>query len=162
MHGRIEEASFARYSYRKRRRMRMESGREELVVHAHLCEVAKAERPQESRRDPKWFSAEKAKRKLREGRADQDGAELARVIELAVMRVRRIQSATRPVVDNLQKVKFDAFEIAGTPPPLQHAAIRRYVRRETTVPDDQWRNARVNGAQRLLTGKILPLKPKNA
>jgi 8-oxo-dGTP pyrophosphatase MutT (NUDIX family) len=160
VHGRIEEKSFTRYSYRKRRSRRV-GAREELLIDAHLCEVSRAEDPQESRRNPTWFSAEKAKRKLRRGRAGNEGAELARVVELAVMRIGRVRSRSKRTLDTLQKVKFDAFEIAGTPAPLQHAAIRRYVHRENTMLMDEW-GSRAVGEQKLLTGKVLPLKPRKA
>ena len=81
VHGRMEEASFARYL-----RWKNGSGRRpelELVVTAHLCEVLRLDAPQESGRNPRWFSAEKAKRKLKEKRAADYGEELVRVIERA-------------------------------------------------------------------------------
>jgi len=129
------------------------------MIHAHLCEVCHAESPQESKRDPKWFSAQKAKRKLREGRTARDGAELARVIDLAIIRLQRMPLRTLAAADNLKKVKFDAFEIAGTPGALQHATVRRYIRREPTT-SDQWRTSRRRDDQRMLTGKVLALDSK--
>ena len=82
VHGRMEEASFARY-IRPGRGAGRKSTEIELIVTAHLCEVLRLELPQESGRNPTWFSVEKAKRKLRERRAKEYGAELARVIERA-------------------------------------------------------------------------------
>jgi 8-oxo-dGTP pyrophosphatase MutT (NUDIX family) len=159
VHGRIEEASFARYLYRKRRSGNSvrKAGREQLIVHAHLCEVSNAGSPQESKRKPKWFPVEKAKRQLRERRSDYDGAELARVIDLAVMRVRGLRSNRNGAMDNLQKVKFDAFDVAGTPAALQQGAIGRYIRREQTQRRDTWLSSSETRTQRLLTGKVVPL-----
>lgn len=164
VHGRIEEASFARYLYRKRRPRRSvrEAGRRKLVVHAHLCEVWNAGSPQESKRKPKWFPVEKAKRRLRERRADEDGAELSRIIDLAVTRVERMQAKTNGVPDGLRQVKFDAFDVAGTPAALQQTALGRYIRREQTTRRDTWLDSSAPRVQRLLTGKVVPLNGKKA
>ena len=82
VHGRMEVASFARYVRPKRGSRK--TAEVALIVTAHLCEVLRLETPQESGRNPTWFSAEKAQRRLREDRAANYGAELARVIERAV------------------------------------------------------------------------------
>src|SRR5438132_14280490 len=60
VHGRIEEASFTHYTRRKRADMRgsSRSPKRELVVNAHLCEVLRLGPPQESNRNPTWFSAQ--------------------------------------------------------------------------------------------------------
>lgn len=160
VHGRIEEASFARYFYRKRRAQRHESTPEELIVHAHLCEVSNVGRPEESNRRPRWFSTDKAKRRLRERRAEFEGAELARVIDLAVTRAQRLSAKTSGVVDGLQRVKFDAFEVAGVPAALQSAAIGRYLRQNRGIETDRWIKSPLDRAPRLLTGKIVQLKAK--
>src|ERR1700680_1815803 len=78
VHGRMEEASFTRYVQRKRGHMRRAT---ELAVSAHLCEVLRLVPPPELNRNPTWFSAEKAKRRLRDDRASDLGADLARVID---------------------------------------------------------------------------------
>ena len=117
VHGRMEEASFARYVRRKRSDLRdasrsaAKSAEKELIVQAHLCEVSRLEPPQESDRNPTWFSPEKAKRRLREDRTTDYGSELARVVDRAVSRIRRSRSAVstvtrRPQKDALQKVQF--------------------------------------------------------
>src|SRR5580700_3896676 len=67
VHGRMEEASFARYVRRKRSGMRDlarsdKSLEKEIAIQAHLCEVSRLEAPQEEYRTPTWFSARKAKR----------------------------------------------------------------------------------------------------
>jgi len=92
VHGRMEEASFARYIRRRRRESRNAAGRsaeKESAVNAHLCEVLRLVAPQELGRNPTWFSLEKAKRHLREHRTPDFGAELARVVDRAVSRIRR-------------------------------------------------------------------------
>jgi 8-oxo-dGTP pyrophosphatase MutT (NUDIX family) len=104
VHGRMEEASFARYTRRKRGGLR-ESASVELGVNAHLCEVLWLGPPQEADRNPTWFSPEKAKRRLREDRASGDGTELARVVDRAVARIHRVRRALS-AGDALQKVQF--------------------------------------------------------
>jgi 8-oxo-dGTP pyrophosphatase MutT (NUDIX family) len=93
VHGRIEEASFARYIRRKRvGNSAARSVKKELAVQAHLCEVLRLGPPQESNRDPTWFSAEKAKRRLSEDRTPDYGRELAQVVDRAVTRIHRLRS----------------------------------------------------------------------
>jgi 8-oxo-dGTP pyrophosphatase MutT (NUDIX family) len=92
VHGRMEEISFTRYTQRKRRNLRRAAT--ELAVSAHLCEVLRLGPPQELDRNPTWFSPDKAKRRLREDRAPEYGAELARVIDRAVTRIQRLRSAS--------------------------------------------------------------------
>jgi len=99
VHGRIEEAAFARY-------IRIKPGRDrhapqiEIVINAHLCEVSRLAAPQEADRNPTWFPAEKAKRKLREDRAADYGDDLARIVDRAVARIQRFYRDTHraPVV----------------------------------------------------------------
>ena len=117
VHGRMEEASFATYVRRKRNDMRnstrsaQRSAERELSIQAHLCEVLRLDPPQERNRNPTWFSAEKTKRRLREDRTPDFGAELARVVDRAVTRIRRLRRKTvtapsEPQKDALQKVRF--------------------------------------------------------
>jgi 8-oxo-dGTP pyrophosphatase MutT (NUDIX family) len=117
VHGRMEEASFARYIRRKGGRTRNSarsgerSAAKEIAIQAHLCEVSRLDPPQERNRNPTWFSADKAKRRLREDRTLDYGAELARVVDRAVTRIRRLLSEAitiknRPQKDALQKVQF--------------------------------------------------------
>ena len=61
VHGRMEEASFTRYTQHKRGRMRRIT---EMSVSAHLCEVLRLVPPPELNRNPTWFSPAKAKRRL--------------------------------------------------------------------------------------------------
>ena len=95
VHGRMEEASFARY-VRRTRSGAKDSAAVDLVVNAHLCEVTWLEPPQETGRKPTWFTSEKAMRRLRENRGSDHGAELARMVDLAVIRILRLSSRARP------------------------------------------------------------------
>jgi len=97
VHGRIEEASFAQYVRRKGRRNSATRSAEgsvekEMTIQAHLCEVSRLDPPQEPGRNPTWFSAEKAKRRLCEDRIPEFAAELARVVDRAVSRIRRLRN----------------------------------------------------------------------
>jgi 8-oxo-dGTP pyrophosphatase MutT (NUDIX family) len=91
VHGRMQESSFTRYVYRKRTR----NTTAEFAVSAHLCEVLRLEAPEESDRNPTWFSAAKAKKTFREDHASDSGVELARVVDRAVRRIRRLHEAPR-------------------------------------------------------------------
>jgi 8-oxo-dGTP pyrophosphatase MutT (NUDIX family) len=91
VHGRIEQASFARYVRRKK--AGVPEFPVEVTTTAYLCEVSRLDPPAEANRNPSWFSPEKAKRRLREQRAQEYAAELVRVIDRAVFRI----SASRRV-----------------------------------------------------------------
>ena len=109
VHGRMEEASFARYVRRKRGNER-QPDEIELAVNAHLCEVTRLDPPQESNRNPTWFSAEKAKRRLREDRTPDYGLELARVVDRAVTRILRLGSRSTTTSDAMQKVHLTPID----------------------------------------------------
>lgn len=128
VHGRMEECAFASY-------VRGNAP----AIHAHLCHVGRRERPQESGRKPTWFPAEKAKRRLQENRNKREGSQLARVVDIAVDRIRRVQKSNHSVIqgyeprlngrDPLQKVQFEAPVIGDG---LAKAAILRYRLQETS------------------------------
>ena len=114
VHGRMEEASFTHYIRRKHTNVRSSAGsaKKGLVVNAHLCEVLRLAPPQESNRDPTWFSAQKEKKRLQQDRTSETGAEFARVVDLAVIRIQRFRSpagqpSDGPQKDALQKVQFE-------------------------------------------------------
>src|SRR5271166_4934621 len=99
VHGRMEAIAFARYFCRKpdaeiivknMRTADARSAQTEFAVTAHLCEVFRLEAPQESNRNPTWFSIEKAKRRLFKDRSPEFGAELACVVDRAAARIRRL------------------------------------------------------------------------
>jgi hypothetical protein len=126
VHGRIEETSFTRYARRK------------LAVNAYLCEVLRLGPPQESRRNRTWFSSEKAKRRLCEGRKSDDGAEFVRVVDRAVARIQRLGGLTRTPAggmkqDALQQVHLEAVERAGFQVGVEEAvgaSLFRLIRRQ--------------------------------
>lgn len=104
VHGRMEDAVFARYVQRKRSEAR-DSSAPEVAVSAYLCAVSWLGPPQESGRNPSWFSPERAKRRLREDRTAADGVEFARVVDRAVARIRGSYTATL-ASDALRRVQF--------------------------------------------------------
>jgi 8-oxo-dGTP pyrophosphatase MutT (NUDIX family) len=123
VHGRMEEASFTRYARRKRGSS-SDPATPEIAVNAHLCEVLWLGPPQEADRNPTWFTADKAKRRLLQDRAPDYGAELARVVDHALGWIQRFRSGAS-AVDALQKVHFtieNAREITGR---TRAAAISR-------------------------------------
>jgi len=81
--GRIENSSFTRYLHHKQR-LFGRSRPSGVAVEAYLCEVVQLVAPQEFHRDPTWFSARKAKRRLAEARPPKYAAELERVVDSAV------------------------------------------------------------------------------
>src|SRR2546421_1062113 len=136
VHGRMEEAPFTHYIRRKHTngRSSAESAKKGLVVNAHLCEVLRLGPPQESDRDPTWFSAQKTKKRLQEDRTSENGAEFARVVDLAVTRIQRFRNPTGqpsdgPQKDALQKVQFEPPRTAaGVNGRVQTASFVEYIR----------------------------------
>jgi hypothetical protein len=57
-------------------------------VQAHLCEVDRLVPPIEDHRDPTWFKADKARRRLRENRSPELAGEVVHVIDRALDRIR--------------------------------------------------------------------------
>jgi 8-oxo-dGTP pyrophosphatase MutT (NUDIX family) len=96
VHGRIEEAPFAEYLRRKSGRARncSRSAVKALAVSAHLCEVLRLRAPKESNRNRTWFSLQETKRRLRQGRGNEDGNEFARVVDKAMRRIQGMHSQT--------------------------------------------------------------------
>jgi len=78
----------------------------EVLVSAHLCEISWLESPRELDRNPAWFSADKAKRKLREDRPRDYGDDLARVLDSATARIQSVHRGSSAFIDSLQKVEF--------------------------------------------------------
>lgn len=129
VHGRIEAASFARY-IRRKRGSNGQSAAAKIAVYAHLCEVLRLEPPEEANRNPTWFPADRAKKRLQEGRAPDDCTEFARVVDRAVERIQRLQSSSRAPTDALNKVEFEACEQTGFRERMKEAWLAGYVRRE--------------------------------
>lgn len=84
--GRIEPSSFIRYLHVKRNAFPRDRARV-VAVDAYLCRVLELVAPLEFDRHPTWFSAAKAKRRLREARPPKYAAELERVVDHAVERI---------------------------------------------------------------------------
>jgi len=108
VHGRIEEAAFARYIRIKPGQSR-QAPRIEIVINAHLCEVSRLAAPEEANRNPTWFSAEKASRRLRESRPADYGDDLARIVDRAVARIQAIYRANHRAT--LHSHKAEIIEI---------------------------------------------------
>jgi 8-oxo-dGTP pyrophosphatase MutT (NUDIX family) len=143
VHGRMEKMSFACYFRRKpdtavttvRPGSAARTSDVELAVAAHLCEVSRLEPPQESNRNPRWFSADKAKQRLLKERAPEFGAELTRVVDRALSRIQRLHggachASDRAHRDGLQKVRFEAHEDARLHDDLRRAALAGYFLRQ--------------------------------
>ena len=105
VHGRIEETRFA--SYVRKRSGSRPTGGHDVVVSAHLCEVLWLGPPEESGRNPSWFSPEKAKRRLHEDRKGHDGEQFARVVDRAVARIQRLSSGKPTTIDALRSVDLN-------------------------------------------------------
>jgi 8-oxo-dGTP pyrophosphatase MutT (NUDIX family) len=106
VHGRMEEISFAHYV--KRSMSHGDHGRRKrgLAVSAYLCEVLRLDSPRERKRNRTWFSAEKAKRRLREDRNPDFGAELARVVDRAMSRIQRLRYGNAMLTGGLQNLQL--------------------------------------------------------
>jgi 8-oxo-dGTP pyrophosphatase MutT (NUDIX family) len=78
--GQVEALPFARYTHYKNASVAH-------TVNAHLCRVLHLETPRELFRTPRWFSAERAKRRLREERPGAHAEELERVVDRAIRRL---------------------------------------------------------------------------
>jgi 8-oxo-dGTP pyrophosphatase MutT (NUDIX family) len=137
VHGRMAEVSFASYT--------REREGQDLVIHAHLCEVLRLVPPQEAKRNRTWFSAGQAKRRLQQDRPPQDRTALARVVDRAVAQIQQSQNERRatpgrpalpsdgPQKDGLQKVHLEADLIAGTSDRIE-ALFTRYIRIQRQAP----------------------------
>jgi 8-oxo-dGTP pyrophosphatase MutT (NUDIX family) len=120
VHGRMEEASFARYTSRKRGlASATRTAEKELTVHAHLCEVVRLGNPKESNRKRTWFSVEDARQHLREGRKGHEGAAFARVVDRAVERIE--SSRGTPIADTQLQQDFLRRETPQRETPQQDA-----------------------------------------
>ena len=83
--GTVERVPFISYRHCKPRRLG--SHKHVVVVHAHLCKVKRLVSPLEQYRDPTWFTASKAKRRLEKYRTSEFAAEITRVIDHAAERI---------------------------------------------------------------------------
>jgi 8-oxo-dGTP pyrophosphatase MutT (NUDIX family) len=107
VHGRMEEAAFARYVDFKHRHSSVAS----IRVSAHLCEVSRLESPPEPGRNRTWFTPENAKQRLRERRKPDRSVHLVRIVDRAVAHILRRPRFYEGAQLKLPKVAF----IEGTP-----------------------------------------------
>jgi 8-oxo-dGTP pyrophosphatase MutT (NUDIX family) len=105
VHGRIEESAFVRY-IRVKPGCNQHSSEIEIVINAHLCEVFRLAAPKEANRNPTWFSAEKAKRRLREDRATDYGDDLAQIVDRAVARIQRLYRAAQRTTEPIRTAEI--------------------------------------------------------
>jgi 8-oxo-dGTP pyrophosphatase MutT (NUDIX family) len=155
VHGRIEEAPFARYVSNKRDR-RQNSTPHQTLINAYLCEVLWLGPPEESKRNPRWFSAEKAKRRLRDDRPSDLGEELARVVDRAVARIERLRRGISSSIDPLQKVQFEADRLISWQSRTQAASFAGLVH----SPDDMRSPAALEFAMHASVRRILQFVPQ--
>jgi ADP-ribose pyrophosphatase YjhB (NUDIX family) len=173
VHGRIEEAAFARYVCDKKK---------EPAVNAYLCEVLRLSPPQESKRDRTWFSVEEASQRLREGRKNDGGAEFVRVIDRAVARIQQLggrigvsddrphqdrPQADRPRFDArqedaLHKVQFDFAEAYGRAGGACVPHVRQRINdvRRSSVPIVDIHSREILQCEVLEFGPVREKKPK--
>jgi len=78
--GRVEANPIARYLHSKRSSFHFD----EHAVDAHLCEVVSMVPPEEVNRNPTWFDADKAKRRLCENRKPKYASEVTKVVDRAL------------------------------------------------------------------------------
>ncbi len=83
--GSVERLPFISYRHCKPKGLR--SRREVVLVHAHLCAVKRLLAPSEGYRDPTWFSAAKARRRLQQDRDSEFASEVVEVIDRAAERI---------------------------------------------------------------------------
>ncbi|MFY9904679.1 MAG: NUDIX domain-containing protein [Terriglobales bacterium] len=156
VHGRIEEVPFARYY-----RSAPNAAVSEPGVTAYLCEVIRREAPQEANRKPTWFSAEKARQRLRQDRSPDFGRELSRVVERACSRIERLQcgapgSRSFEHKEELQKVRFDYLEAGRFHDGQTQAALVRHVLQRHPALETQLRSVPGIGTKEI-GGRVLRL-----
>jgi 8-oxo-dGTP pyrophosphatase MutT (NUDIX family) len=88
--GRIEEHHFASYLDSKRS-FALENRSREVLVAAYLLEVSSLVAPEESDRNPTWFTPLEAQQRLAEQRVPKYANQLARIVNFAAERVIAMQ-----------------------------------------------------------------------
>jgi len=170
VHGRIEEASFARY---RRRRSHGEdraskAGEKGIAVNAHLCEVLRLSPPQESKRDRTWFSVEDARQRLQEGRGKEGRknngeAGIVRVVDRAVARIQQLRGRVG-IVDRLQQDRPQQDRPQSNAPQKDALQIVRFDFSEAYGWADEARLMpqihRLSGGRRRSSAPILDAHPR--
>jgi len=88
VYGRIAPRPLTRYLHSKRTSLR-EGRRQELAVEAYLMQVLRQGTPLEDGREPTWFSPEKTRKRVLEGRSAEYGEAIAAVVDRALHRILR-------------------------------------------------------------------------
>lgn len=83
--GSVEPVPF--FCYRHCKTRQLGSGRQVILVNAHLCKVKQLALPLEQHRDPTWFNVSKAKRRLQKSRSPEFAAEVISVIDRAAEQI---------------------------------------------------------------------------
>ena len=84
--GRIEQEHFGHYLDTKRTLGRDWPTREVRIA-AYLLEVHSTQAPEESGRNPKWFSPQEAKKQLAQGREVQYSKRIAKIVDAALQQL---------------------------------------------------------------------------
>lgn len=161
VHGRIEQMPFARYHHGKSIKKSHYVARrtQSKPVIAHLCEVSHLERPQEAKRKPTWFSAEKAKKRLLEDRNPALGEQLAAVVDRAVSRILRLGNLeVAGQKDEFQRTAVEYRE--ATRLAAANAALIRYLfQARNVLPADL---TEIQRKTRMMTRaqRISPIEPR--
>jgi 8-oxo-dGTP pyrophosphatase MutT (NUDIX family) len=87
--GRIETVHFG--SYLDSKRIPGEDRMREVLVAAYMFEVRTRVEPDESDRNPTWFTPQEAKKKLSEQRASKYSGQMGALVEVAVKRITAAQ-----------------------------------------------------------------------
>src|SRR6185312_10306438 len=95
--GRIEHQHFALYTDTKRT-LGHDNHTREIMIASFLLEVHAAVKPQESDRNPTWFSPEQARKRLRDARATKYASQISSVIDAAVERIGQKQLPRIPEI----------------------------------------------------------------
>jgi 8-oxo-dGTP pyrophosphatase MutT (NUDIX family) len=146
VHGRMEAIAFARY-FRRRPvgTDGMIADPDVSAINAYLCEVFRLEKPQESNRNPTWLTPEKSKQHLLQDRPAQFGAQLAGVIDRAVLRIHRLQGTPKNAFDRRERDGLHEVRLeAADPRHLLEAAVQAHLRRARQMSDPR----RANGEMR--------------
>jgi hypothetical protein len=112
--------------------------------------------PQEFNRDRTWFSPEKAKSQLRASRNSENGAEIARVVDRAVVRIQRLRRMAGVPTDALQKVRFEAGEVCDVQSRMEQALFFQHFGRKRDGKED---SAAIAFAVNAYLREILRLSP---
>jgi 8-oxo-dGTP pyrophosphatase MutT (NUDIX family) len=96
--GRIEEDCFDRYMDLKRT-LGHDNKSREVLIEAFLLEVRSLSSPEESGRNPTWFSPDQAKQRLAEGRAPRYSREISGIVDSALHNLSHPEQRSRMIAE---------------------------------------------------------------